>query len=231
MYWFRVRLTEEQQRVVNEERTFHPNPRIREKMLVLWLLHSGFTRQQAAQVVGVGRATVQRYVAIQRGRTVCGGGTSIAGCTDLLQLIRESFEATRLPRAGRAGIFQRTGLRAVPAAVRLSRIWYSFSGTAVRCRPKNLAEHSKTDFSRYREGARRPSGTRSRVLCGRGPFRVRHILVLPLVVCADLRPRGFRSPTVQRLGCLERSDAATDRRDQHHGRQHRDDVRTAGEAR
>jgi hypothetical protein len=33
MDWFRVQLTEEQQRVVNEERRCHPNPRIREKML------------------------------------------------------------------------------------------------------------------------------------------------------------------------------------------------------
>ena len=41
---FRVRLTEEEQRVVNEERCCHPNLRIREKMLVLWLLHTGLTR-------------------------------------------------------------------------------------------------------------------------------------------------------------------------------------------
>jgi transposase len=66
MAWFRVRLTEEQQRVVNEERPSQPNQCIREKMLVLWLLHDGFTRQQAARVVGVGRATVQRYVAAFR---------------------------------------------------------------------------------------------------------------------------------------------------------------------
>ena len=66
MAWFRVQLTEEQQRIVNEERTSHPNPRVREKMLVLWLLHSGLTRQKAAEIVGVGRATVQRYVAAFR---------------------------------------------------------------------------------------------------------------------------------------------------------------------
>ena len=63
MAWFRVRLTEEEQRVVNEERCCHPNLRIREKMLVLWLLHTGLTRQHAAKAVGVSRATVQRYVA------------------------------------------------------------------------------------------------------------------------------------------------------------------------
>ena len=49
MAWFRVQLTEEEQRVVNEERCCHPNLRIREKMLVLWLLHTGLTRQQEAK--------------------------------------------------------------------------------------------------------------------------------------------------------------------------------------
>ena len=66
MTWLRVRLTEEQQRVVNEERSSHPNARIREKMLVLWLLHNGVKRQDAAKIVGVSRATVQRYVAAFR---------------------------------------------------------------------------------------------------------------------------------------------------------------------
>ena len=41
MAWFRVQLTEEEQRVVNEERCCHPNLRIREKMLVLWLCTPG----------------------------------------------------------------------------------------------------------------------------------------------------------------------------------------------
>ena len=56
MTWLRIQLTEEQQRVVNEERSAHPNPRIREKMLVLWLLHNGATRQYAAKIVRVSRA-------------------------------------------------------------------------------------------------------------------------------------------------------------------------------
>src|SRR6266851_2581880 len=66
MAWLRVQLTEEEQRIVNEERLSHPNERIRERMLVLWLLHNGVTRQKAAEIVGVGRATVQRYVAAYR---------------------------------------------------------------------------------------------------------------------------------------------------------------------
>jgi hypothetical protein len=32
---FRVELSEEQQRIVNEKRSSHPNQRVREKMLVL----------------------------------------------------------------------------------------------------------------------------------------------------------------------------------------------------
>ena len=62
MAWLRVQLTEEEQRVVNEERISHPN----ERMLVLWVLHNGVTRQKAAEIVGVSRATVQRYVAAFR---------------------------------------------------------------------------------------------------------------------------------------------------------------------
>ena len=35
-------------------------------MLVLWLLHCGLTREKTAEVAGLGRATVQRYVAAFR---------------------------------------------------------------------------------------------------------------------------------------------------------------------
>ena len=66
MAWLRVQLTEEQQRIVDEERSSHPNLRIRERMLVIWLLHSGLTRQKTAEIVGVSRAAVQRYVAAFR---------------------------------------------------------------------------------------------------------------------------------------------------------------------
>lgn len=63
MAWLCIELTEEQQRVVNAERDSHPQEHVRRKMLVLWLLHNGITRQKAAVVSGTGRATVQRYVA------------------------------------------------------------------------------------------------------------------------------------------------------------------------
>jgi hypothetical protein len=62
MAWCRVQLTEDERRIVNEERASHPNLLVRNKMLTIWLLHCGVTRQKAAEIVGVSRATVQRYV-------------------------------------------------------------------------------------------------------------------------------------------------------------------------
>jgi len=125
MDWFRVRLTEEQKLVVNEERTSHPNPRVREKMLVLWLLHKGFTRQKAAEVVGVGRATVQRYVAAFREGGLDGlrqwkVNRPVSEMAAYRELIRESFEKQPVRTVAEAGerIFQLTGLRRGPSQVR-----------------------------------------------------------------------------------------------------------------
>src|SRR5438105_15783001 len=66
MAWLKVVLTDEEQRVVNAERDSHPDEHVRRKMLVLWLLHCGLSREKAATVAGLGRATVQRYVAAYR---------------------------------------------------------------------------------------------------------------------------------------------------------------------
>src|SRR5215207_11268752 len=66
MAWLRIELSEEEQAAVNAERDGHPEAHVRRKMLVLWLLHCGLTREKAAEVAGLGRATVQRYVAAFR---------------------------------------------------------------------------------------------------------------------------------------------------------------------
>ena len=125
MAWLRVRLTEEQQRVVNEERSAHPNPRVREKILVIWLLHNGVTRQKAAEIVGVGRTTVQRYVAAFREGGLDGlrqwnphrPQSDMAAYRDV---IRASFEKQPVRTVAEAceRIFQLTGLRRGPSQVR-----------------------------------------------------------------------------------------------------------------
>ena len=125
MAWFRVHLTEEQQRIVNEERVSHPDLRVREKMLVLWLLHCGSTREEAAKVVGVSRATVHRYVAAFReggldGLRPCNHHRPQSEMAAYRDLIRESFEKQPVRTVAEAcdRIFQLTGLRRGPSQVR-----------------------------------------------------------------------------------------------------------------
>jgi transposase len=125
MSWLRVRLTEDERRVVNEERTSHPNERIRERMLVVWLLHNGVTRQKAAEIVGVGRATVQRYVAAYRDGGLDGlrrwePNRPESEMAAYRELLRESFEKQPVHTVAEAceRIFQLTGLRRGPSQVR-----------------------------------------------------------------------------------------------------------------
>jgi transposase len=125
MAWLRIQLTEEQQRIVDEERSSHPNLRVREKMLVIWLLHSGLTRQKAAEIVGVGRATVQRYVVAFREGGLDGLRRSnvnrpVSEMAAYRDLIRQSFEERPACTVAEAGerIFQLTGLRRGPSQVR-----------------------------------------------------------------------------------------------------------------
>jgi transposase len=66
MAWLRVQLTEAEQGVVKEDRENHPKLHIRKRMMALWLLHCGITREKAAQILGVDRVTVQRWVAVYR---------------------------------------------------------------------------------------------------------------------------------------------------------------------
>ena len=125
MAWLRIQLTEEEQRVVIEERSVHPNPRIREKMLVLWLLHNGITRQNAAKIVGASRATVQRYVAAFReggleGLRQWNPNRPVSEMAAYRDMIRESFEKQPVCTVAEAceRIFQLTGLRRSPSQVR-----------------------------------------------------------------------------------------------------------------
>lgn len=120
-----VQLNEEQQRVVHEERSSHPNSRVREKMLVLCLLHNGVTRQGAAEIVGVSRATVQRYVAAFRDGGLDGlrrwdPNRPVSAMAAYRDLIRESFEKQPACTVAEVGerIFPLTGLRRSPSQVR-----------------------------------------------------------------------------------------------------------------
>jgi transposase len=125
MGWLRIELTEEQQQIVKAERDSHPQEHVRRKMLVLWLLHCGLTRAKTAAVAGLGRATVQRYVAAFREGGLDGLRTwGITGpVSDLAahkERIREEF--TRQPARSIAEACERietlTGIRRQPSQVR-----------------------------------------------------------------------------------------------------------------
>jgi transposase len=125
MAWFRVQLTEDEQRIVNEERENHPNLRVRHKMLAIWLLHCGLTRQKAAEIVGVSRATVQRYL-----DAYCQGGLDglrrsnvkrpVSELTAYRDIIRASFEEQPVCTIAEAcdRIEKLTGIRRGPSQVR-----------------------------------------------------------------------------------------------------------------
>ncbi len=126
MAWLRIRLTEEEHVVVNAERDGHPDVHVRRKMLVLWLLHCGLGRHKAALVAGLGRATVQRYVAAYRDGGLDGlRRWDVVGPVSDLAMHRESIrqEFARLPARTIAEAAQRiealTGIRRQPTQVRL----------------------------------------------------------------------------------------------------------------
>ena len=66
MAWLRIALTEEEQRIVLDERESHTDACVRRRLWVLWLLHCGLKREQAAKIVGVGVSSVQRDVSLYR---------------------------------------------------------------------------------------------------------------------------------------------------------------------
>lgn len=66
MAWLRIKLAEDELRIVRDERESHCNACVRRRLSALWLLHWGCKRQQAAEILGVGLATVQRDVQAYR---------------------------------------------------------------------------------------------------------------------------------------------------------------------
>jgi transposase len=125
MAWLRIQLTEEQQQIVNAERDSHPHEHVRRKMLVLWLLHCGLRRAKAAEVAGLGRATVQRYLAAFReggleGLRQWGVTGPVSDLAAHRDLIREEF--TRQPPRSTNEACERierlTGIRRQPTQVR-----------------------------------------------------------------------------------------------------------------
>jgi transposase len=64
--WFRPTLSPDLQAAVLADRDRHPDPVVRRKMNVLWAVHLGHSREDAARLAHVGVATAKRYVLAYR---------------------------------------------------------------------------------------------------------------------------------------------------------------------
>ena len=142
MAWFRVVLTEDEQAVVHADREAHPEGHVRRKMLVLWMLHCGLTREKTAEVAGLGRATVQRYVAAYRAGGLDGLRQSdvVGPVTDLAAhtaAIRASLTASPVRTVAEAcdRIEALTGIRRRPTQVRVFLAGLGFRWRRVRAVP------------------------------------------------------------------------------------------------
>jgi transposase len=152
MAWCRIQLTEDERRIVNEERASHPSLLVRNKMLTIWLLHCGVTRQKAAEIVGVSRATVQRYV-----DAYCKGGLdglrhssvqkAVSELAAFRDIIRASFEKAPVCTIAEAcdRIEKLTGIRRSPTQVRKFLKGLGLKWQRIRAIPvppkKTLPEH------------------------------------------------------------------------------------------
>ncbi len=150
MAWLRIELTPEEQAVVNAERDGHPDAHVRRKMLVLWLLHCGLTRQKAAEVACLGRATVQRYVAAFRdggldGLRRWGVKGPVSDLAAHREAIREEFirQSARSIAEACERIEKLTGIRRQPSQVRhfLKKLGLKFQRVrAVPVPPKKVCK-------------------------------------------------------------------------------------------
>ena len=92
-------LPEVDRAIVAVEREEHPNRVVRRKMLVLWLTHCGVLREQTATVTGLGRATVQRYLAAYRkggldGLRHCGTTGPVSDLAAFADIIKNDLTAS-----------------------------------------------------------------------------------------------------------------------------------------
>ena len=163
MAWLRIVLTDAEQAVVDAERDTHPDAHVRRKMLVLRLLHCGVTRAKAAQVAGLGRATVQRYVAAYRDGGLDGlrRWNVVGPVSDLAAhaaATRESLTAAPVRTAAEAcdRIEALTGIRRQPTQVRVFLAGLGFRWRRVRAIPVPPKKTSRTTSP-----SRRRSSTRN----------------------------------------------------------------------
>ena len=140
----RIQLSDNEKILVQRNRLKHEKVVVRRKMDVLWLLHHGHTRAEAAVITGVARGTVQRYVADYRNgglealfrseRTV-----PVSEMEDHREVLLASFRETPLRSVAEAAerIERLTGLRrgSLAGAAVPQTSWVALAAVGCHSRP------------------------------------------------------------------------------------------------
>lgn len=161
----RFEFADEQRDAIAHERFCHPNPRVQQRMEVLWLKHHGETHERIAQLAGVSRRTVQRVLDL----FVAGGLEAVRqfheqGRVNELNPHRASLEAEFRERPPKVvaeacdRIEQLTGIRRQPTQVRhflrekLGLRWRKVAAIPVPPK-KSVEEHAATQAAFLKDGA------------------------------------------------------------------------------
>ena len=153
MAWCRIHLRKtSDESSMRNSRVAIPISWFETKMLTIWLLHCGVTRQKAAEIVGVSCARVQRYV-----DAYCKGGLeglrhssvqkAVSELATFRDIIRASFEEAPVCTIAKAcdRIEKLTGIRRSPTQVRKFPKGLGLKWQCIRAIPvppkKTLAEH------------------------------------------------------------------------------------------
>jgi transposase len=138
--------TDEDRQTLCTERYEHPDPRVQQRMEVLWLISQGLTHLKAADLGRVSRATAERYVAIFRTKGVAGlrefhWRKPVSELEPHRDTLEESF--TKNPphtvAEACARIKEETGLERRPTQVRAFLKSWACAGVVwppFRCRPR-----------------------------------------------------------------------------------------------
>ncbi len=157
--------TEDVQQTLAEERYHHPDPRVQERMEIVWLKSKGETHERIAELAGVSRRTVQRVLDVFAKEGLDGLRTfHWHGQASALTPHRESLEAAFRERPPHTvseacqRIAELTGVCRKPTRVRaflrdtLPLSWRKVA--AVPVPPKRtVAEHAKKQAAFLKSGA------------------------------------------------------------------------------
>src|SRR3954453_12402326 len=147
-------LSEEDLRAIAHDRYHYPDPRIQQKMEVLWLTSHGLTQHRVAAYAGVSRRTVQRYLNDYRqggldGLRRCRWHQPQSVLVDHQTSLEEHFQKhpPRSAKQAQAVIEQQTGIRRSLTQVRhflkdrLGLGWRKVGAIPVPPK-KTIAEHA-----------------------------------------------------------------------------------------